>query len=43
MNRVLCGILFGAVDVLMTVFGHHPEVTSSMLLQAFSSRLVIGG
>lgn len=46
MNRlvlgVLCGIAFGAADVLMTVLGNHPSLTNSMLLQAFSSRFAIG-
>ena len=46
MNRVvlglLCGIVFGVTDVLLTVFGHHPDVSRSMLLQAFFSRLAIG-
>ena len=46
MNRPLlgafCGIAFGLVDVLMTVYGNHPERTTGMLLQAFSSRFAIG-
>ena len=46
MNRlllgVLCGVVFGLIDILMTVFGKHPDVTITMLLQAFSSRLAIG-
>jgi hypothetical protein len=46
MNRIvlgiLCGIAFGVVDVLMTVFGNHPDRTTGMLLQAFSSRFAIG-
>jgi hypothetical protein len=46
MNRlwigVLCGVVFGLVDVLMTVFGTHPDLTRTMLLQAFSSRFAIG-
>ena len=46
MNRIilgiLCGIFFGTVDVLMTVYGHHPERTTGMLLQAFSSRFAVG-
>ena len=46
MNRlwigVLCGVVFGIVDVLMTVFGKHPDMTRTMLLQAFSSRFAIG-
>ena len=39
---VLCGMVFGVADVLMTVFGNHPERTTGMLLQAFSSRFAIG-
>jgi len=46
MNRfvlgVLCGVVFGLIDILMTVFGKHPDATRTMLLQAFSSRLAIG-
>jgi hypothetical protein len=46
MNRlvlgVLCGVVFGLIDILMTVFGKHPDVTRTMLSQAFSSRLAIG-
>jgi len=46
MNRIvlgiLCGIAFGLTDVLMTVLGNHPERTTAMLLQAFSSRFAIG-
>jgi hypothetical protein len=46
MNRialgVLCGVAFGTIDVLMTVFGNHPERTTGMLLQAFTSRFAIG-
>lgn len=46
MNRVflgiLCGIALGITDVLMTVFGNHPERTTGMLLQAFTSRFAIG-
>jgi len=38
----LCGIAFGIVDVLMTVYGNHPERNTGMLLQAFSSRFAIG-
>jgi hypothetical protein len=34
MNRIvlgiLCGIAFGVIDVLMTVFGNHPERTTGM-------------
>lgn len=39
---VLCGVVFGIADVLMTVLGNRPDVGRSMLLQAFSSRLAIG-
>jgi hypothetical protein len=46
MNRlvlgVLCGIAFGLIDVLMTVFGKHPDMNRTMLFQAFSSRFAIG-
>jgi len=46
MNRILLGVLLGIVwgvaDVLMTVFGNHPERTTTMLLQAFTSRFAIG-
>jgi hypothetical protein len=46
MNRIvlgiLCGVAFGVIDVLMTVFGNHPDRTTGMLLQAFSSRFAIG-
>jgi hypothetical protein len=46
MNRlvlgILCGIAFGLIDVLMTVFGNHPDRTTGMLLQAFFSRFAIG-
>jgi hypothetical protein len=46
MNRlvlgVLCGVAFGLIDVLMTIFGHHPDRNTGMLLQAFSSRFAIG-
>jgi hypothetical protein len=38
----LCGILWGIIHVLMTVFGNHPERTTGMLLQAFTSRFAIG-
>jgi len=45
MNRlligILCGAMFGVIDVLMTVFGKHPG-TTTMYLQAFSSRFAIG-
>lgn len=39
---VVCGLAFGVADDLMTVFGNHPDVSRSMLLQAFSSRFAIG-
>jgi hypothetical protein len=46
MNRmvigILCGILFGLIDVLMTAFGKHPGVSTTMFLQAFTSRFAIG-
>jgi hypothetical protein len=46
MNRRLlglgCGVAFGTCDVLLTVFGNHPDVSHAMLLQAFTSRLAIG-
>jgi hypothetical protein len=46
MNRIalgiLCGIAFGVIDMLMTVFGNHPDRNTGMLLQAFSSRFAIG-
>jgi hypothetical protein len=38
----LCGVAFDIINVLMTVFGSHPGVSRSMLMQAFSSRLAIG-
>jgi len=46
MNRVvlgiLCGIVFGLIDVWMTVLGKHSSTTTTTLLQPFSSRLAIG-
>jgi hypothetical protein len=46
MNRVVlgvcCGVAFGVTDVLITVFGNHPDVSRSVLLQAFFSRFAIG-
>jgi hypothetical protein len=39
---VLCGVVSGIADVLMTVLGGHPAVSRSMLLQAFTSRFAIG-
>jgi hypothetical protein len=46
MNRIILGsflgIAFGIADVLMIVFGNHPEMTKEMLLQAFFSRFAVG-
>jgi hypothetical protein len=46
MNRLVLGILlgvaFGVIDVVMTLVGEHPDRTTAMLLQAFSSRFAIG-
>jgi hypothetical protein len=46
MNRLalgaLCGVAFGLIDVMMTVFGKHPDVSRTILLQAFSSRFAVG-
>lgn len=46
MNRlfigILCGVVFGLADVLMTVIGKHPGMTTILLLQAFSSRFALG-
>jgi drug/metabolite transporter (DMT)-like permease len=46
MNRLLigvvCGILFGLIDVLMTAMGKHADASTTMFLQAFSSRFAIG-
>lgn len=39
---VICGVAFGVIDVAMTVFGNHPDISRGMLLQAFSSRFAIG-
>ena len=39
---VLCGVVFGIADVLMTVLGGHSDVSRSMLHQAFTSRFAIG-
>ena len=38
----LLGIALGVIDVLITVRGNHPEVTTSMLCAAFFSRFAIG-
>ncbi|TLY25305.1 MAG: hypothetical protein E6K63_14080 [Nitrospirae bacterium] len=44
MNRLILGILFGiafgVIDVLMVL--NHPDRTTAMVLQAFSSRFAIG-
>jgi len=46
MNRVLlgilCGILFGAIDASMILFGKNPEKSTTVLLHAFVSRFVLG-
>jgi len=46
MNRVLlgilCGILFGAIDASMILFGKSPEKSTTVLLHAFVSRFVLG-
>jgi drug/metabolite transporter (DMT)-like permease len=46
MNRLLigvaCGVLFGLIDVLMTIMGKHADASTTMFLQAFSSRFAIG-
>lgn len=46
MNRILlgilCGILFGAIDASMVLFGKSPEKSTTVLLQAFVSRFVLG-
>lgn len=39
MNRVLlgilCGVLFGAIDASMALFGKGPEKSTTVLLEAF--------
>ena len=46
MNRVLlgilCGILFGAMDASMVIFGKGPEKSATAILQAFFSRFALG-
>lgn len=46
MNRVLlgnpCGILFGAMDASMVLFGKSPKKSKTALLHAFFSRFVLG-
>ncbi len=39
---LVCGVVFGIADVVMTVSGNLPDLSRSMLLQAFTSRLAIG-
>ena len=36
------GAAFGVIDVAITVFGNHPDISRGMLLQAFTSRFAIG-
>ncbi len=46
MNRILlgilCGILFGAIDASMVVFGKSPDKSTTLILQAFFSRFALG-
>jgi hypothetical protein len=46
MSRILlglfCGILFGAVDASMAIFGKSPDKSMTMILQAFFSRFALG-
>ena len=46
MNRILlgilCGILFGAIDASMVIFGKSPDKSTTMILQAFFSRFALG-
>ena len=46
MNRVLrvvpCGILFGAIDASVVLFGESREKSTTVLLPAFFSRFVMG-
>ena len=46
MNRislgVICGVIFGLADMLMTFLGKHPDLNATLFLQAFSSRFAIG-
>lgn len=39
---VLLGIFFGVVDMTMTIWGKHPDMTAEMLAQAFFSRFALG-
>lgn len=46
MNRILlgilCGIVFGAMDASMVIFGKGPDKSMTMILQAFLSRFALG-
>ncbi|PYT83319.1 MAG: hypothetical protein DMG40_03300 [Acidobacteria bacterium] len=46
MNRILlgilCGILFGAIDASMVLFGKSPGKSTTAILQAFFSRFALG-
>ena len=46
MNRVLlgilCGVLFGAVDAAMVVFGKSRDKSATVVLGAFFSRFALG-
>ena len=46
MNRLALGIglgiVFGVIDVLMSLAGNHPDRNTGMLAQAFTSRFAIG-
>lgn len=39
---ILCGILFGAVDASLVVFGKSPDKSATIVLEAFFSRLALG-
>lgn len=39
---MVCGIVWGLADVLMTALGNHPECTLAMLFDASTSRFAIG-
>jgi hypothetical protein len=46
MNRILlgilCGIVFGAIDASMVIFGKSPDKSTTLILQAFFSRFALG-
>jgi hypothetical protein len=46
MNRILlgilCGIVFGAMDASMVIFGKSPDKSTTLILQAFFSRFALG-